>query len=108
MYESVEDVLIVLMSGVPVNIPCLTGASVQGTTAPPCSSARPQCPEVGTRCAVLYDEAGQVKDRRLWIRRQLQVVRDGPGTSGPGRRPGSGGGTSPSSNTGQCHLLLVS
>ena len=55
---SEEDSLIVLMSGVPVNIPCLTGASVRGTTVPPCSAAHRQCPEVGTRCAVLYDEAG--------------------------------------------------
>merc|ERR1711936_74463 len=49
-----------LRAGVPVNIPCLTGASVEGTTSPPCSGGHSgaQCPGLGTRCAVLYDEAG--------------------------------------------------
>ena len=28
------------VSGVPHNVPCLTGASVQGTTVPPCSASK--------------------------------------------------------------------
>merc|ERR550532_2827806 len=49
-----------LRAGVPVNIPCLTGATVRGTTVPPCSGGgggEDHCRPLGPgRCAVLYDE----------------------------------------------------
>merc|ERR1711953_1648251 len=55
------SLVVLLEAGVPVNIPCLTGATVRGTTAPPCSGSGGggggDCRPVGPgRCAVLYDK----------------------------------------------------
>ena len=98
-----------MTGGVPVNIPCLTGASVEGTTSPPCSGGHSgaQCPGLGTRCAVLYDEAGETVKHVVHVIILVTVccgeaVTAGPGTSLWGNRRDSGGGTSQSSNTGKC------
>ena len=63
--ELVVKVEVFWPPGVPVNIPCLTGATVRGTTAPPCSGSGGgggggDCRTVGPgRCAVLYDKRGE-------------------------------------------------
>merc|ERR1712131_227715 len=55
-------------AGVPHNVPCLTGATVQGTTVPPCSKNSNSCDTVRVRsdlCAVVFKDSEE-KRRFVW------------------------------------------